>query len=107
MSKSQLLIQLVQTYVQHDPATAARSLEAMGAEDAAEVLKLLPPTAIAGAFPHLQDTYAAALLVQADSSVVSAVVRNMDSSSQDASPRCGRLSCTTRGRSFRLHSPGP
>jgi magnesium transporter len=62
MPKATPLLPLVQDFVEQDPAAAARRLEAMPEDQAATVVHLLPSRLKSRVFPHLQVTYAAALL---------------------------------------------
>jgi magnesium transporter len=62
MSRKGSLLPIVRKYFEKDPVTAAHSLEGMSEEEAVGVLIALPPQLSAQAFPHLQVTYAAALL---------------------------------------------
>jgi len=64
------LVSLVQKYFERDPVTAARSLESMDEEEAVDVLKALPASLVGQAFRHLQVSYAAALLKDADAELV-------------------------------------
>jgi magnesium transporter len=62
MPQATSLLPLVRDYVEQDPAAAARTLEAMAEDQAAAVVHLLPSRLKSRVFPHLQVTYAAALL---------------------------------------------
>jgi magnesium transporter len=56
------LLPLVRDFIEQDPAAAARRLESMPEDQAAAVVHLLPSGLKSRIFPHLQVTYAAALL---------------------------------------------
>lgn len=60
------LAQLVHEFVDRDPSTVARRLEAMTEDDAITVMRELSPESAARVYPHLQVTYAAALLKTID-----------------------------------------
>ncbi len=66
MPESAPLLPLVQKYFEHDTAAAAHSLETMAENEAVEVLKALPPQLAVRAIRHLQVSYAAALLKDAE-----------------------------------------
>jgi magnesium transporter len=62
MPQATPLLPLVRDYVEQDPAAVARRLEAMPEDQAATVVHLLSARLKSRVFPHLQVTYAAALL---------------------------------------------
>ena len=72
------LLPLVQKYFENDSLAAAHSLESMSEEEAVSVLKALPPSLSAKAFPFLQVTYAAALLRGIPPSLFNEIVEKLD-----------------------------
>ncbi|KPK35900.1 MAG: hypothetical protein AMK70_04280, partial [Nitrospira bacterium SG8_35_1] len=56
------LLPLARQYFEHYPSDAAHALEVMGSDEAASVLKALPPSIAATALNYLNDAYAAVLL---------------------------------------------
>ena len=78
MAKANLLVPLLRSYMESDPATAARGLESMTEDEAAGVLAALPPVLVAKAFPFLQVSYAATLLMTAPPKTVGLIVQNLD-----------------------------
>ncbi len=62
MKKTSTLLPLVKKYFEKDTLSAVRSLEAMPEEEAISVLRELPSSLAAKAFPLLQTTYAATLI---------------------------------------------
>jgi len=72
------LTPLVEKYVTADPATAARTLEALPEEEAVEVFKALPHGMSALILPHFQLNFAAALVKDMDPASFKAVVREME-----------------------------
>src|SRR3989338_2740507 len=77
MSKKSLL-PIVLKYFETDPVAAAHTLEAMPEADAVSVLKSIPPSLTAQAFPHLQVNYAAALLTSIPSHLIKSIVEKLD-----------------------------
>jgi len=69
MTEQSPLLPLVQKYFEHDTAAAAHGLERMTEDEAVEVLKALPTSLAVRAIHHLQISYAAALLKDADTAV--------------------------------------
>jgi magnesium transporter len=66
MTEQAPLLPLVKKYFEHDTRAAARSLEMMTDDEAAQVLKALPASLAVQALRHLQVSYAAALLRNAE-----------------------------------------
>lgn len=71
------LLLLVEDFVQRDPSAVARRLEAMAEEDALTVVQLLPRGLKAGLIPHLQVSYAAAMLAGISPEDFEAVIRGL------------------------------
>ena len=78
MSAKKSLLPIVKRYFENDPIAAAHSLEAMTEEEAADVLKALPPSLSAQAFPYLQVAYAATLLKDLPVDVCNAIIEKLD-----------------------------
>ena len=78
MSARTSLLPIVRKYFEDDPLAAAHSLEAMSVEEAINVLKALPPTLSAQAFPYLQAGYAAALLNEIPEELCKNIVEKLD-----------------------------
>jgi magnesium transporter len=72
------LLPLVQKYFERDTQAAARSLEVMTEEEAAQVLNALPASLIVQALRHLQVSYAAALLKDADAGLFEEIARALE-----------------------------
>jgi magnesium transporter len=72
------LLPLVKKYFETDPVAAAHSLETMSEEEAVLVLKALPPSLSAQAFPCLQVNYAAALLKEIPPSLFGQIIDKLD-----------------------------
>jgi magnesium transporter len=72
------LLPLVRDYVEQDPAAVARRLEAMPEDQAATVVHLLPTRLKSRVIPHLQVTYAAALLKGVEPRDFEAVLHALD-----------------------------
>ncbi len=66
MTEQSPLLPLVQKYFEQDTRAAAHGLESMTEEEAVEVLKALPLSLAVRAIRHLQVSYSAALLKDAD-----------------------------------------
>jgi magnesium transporter len=78
MPKPNPLLALVRPQIESDPATAARRLEALPEEAAVQALTDLPASLAALVFPHLQVSYAAALLRSAGPEVFQATSKVLD-----------------------------
>jgi magnesium transporter len=72
------LLPLVQKYFERDTQAAARSLEMLTEEEAAQVLKELPATLTLQALRHLQVSYAAALLKNSDANLFKKIASALD-----------------------------
>lgn len=72
------LLPLVRRFFELDPVQAAHSLETMNEDEAASVLRTLPPSLSAQAFTHLQANQAATLLKDLPESVLRGVVERLD-----------------------------
>jgi magnesium transporter len=66
MTEQTPLLPLVRKYFERDIQAAARNLEMMAEDEAAQVLAALPPNLAVQALQHLQVSYAAVLLENAD-----------------------------------------
>ena len=78
MRKRSSLLPIVRKFFDADPAAAAHSLETMEEEEAVEVLKGLPPSLSAKAFPHLQVGHAVALLREVPTELFREIVQKLD-----------------------------
>ncbi len=78
MAHQNALIPLVRKYIETDPAGAARIVETMEEETAAEALLQMPPSVLARVFPHLQAAYSATLLKTASPEVFHAISKALD-----------------------------
>ena len=78
MTTHKSLLPIVKKYFESDPLAAAHSLEAMSEEEAVAILKTLPPSLSAQAFPYLQVGYAAALLKEVPPDICNAIVEKLD-----------------------------
>ena len=74
MPESGSLLPLVRKYFEHDIQGAAHSLEWMSEEEAVSVLKALPASLAVRAVQHLQVSYAAELLRDADPALSEAII---------------------------------
>ena len=72
------LLPLVRSYIEKEPELAAHTLEAMSEEEAVGTLRALPAGLAARLVPLLQTRYAAALLAEADETLMRAVVRGIE-----------------------------
>lgn len=66
MSDSNIFESFIHEIFKHDISAAASILEHMPESDASKVLSSLPPSTVVHAFKHLQISYAAELLKNAD-----------------------------------------
>lgn len=78
MPKHGLFLPLAQKYFEHDIVGATHSLEMMEENDAIEVLKALPVPLIVRAIKHLQVSYAASLLINADPELFKSIVSSLE-----------------------------
>lgn len=78
MTENSSLIPLVQRYCENDPASAARHLQSLEEERAAEVLKALPTSVAARMIQHFADPFAAAVLRYLEAEHLRDVVDNLD-----------------------------
>lgn len=78
MQEDDGLIPLVRKYIEYDAPGVARTLESLSEEHATEALRALPPELAGKALPHLQVSYAAALLANSDPDQFRAVIRKID-----------------------------
>lgn len=78
MAQPNPLVPLVRKYIETDPDGAARIVETMEEDTAAQALLQMPPGALAKVFPHLQAAYSATLLQNAAPEVFQAIVKVMD-----------------------------
>ncbi len=78
MEEASPLLPLVQKYFEQDVGGAAQSLETLDEDQAAEVLKALPPELAVRALKRLQVSYAAALLQDAEPELFNTVVTSLD-----------------------------
>ena len=78
MAERTPLLPLLRTYVERDSTLAAQVLEAMSVPDAQEVMNLMPPSVAAKIVPHLQVSFAAALLQTATPELIKAVLKKLD-----------------------------
>jgi len=69
---------LLQSYFEHSPTQAARTLETMDEEEVVEVFKVLPPELAAKAIRELQSAYAATLLAGANADLVKELVKELE-----------------------------
>ena len=79
MSTNTPLLTMVRDYIEHDPASAARTLEAMSEGEAAAVMQVLRRDLKARVIPHLQISFAAALLKGVSEKDFEAVAERMES----------------------------
>jgi len=73
------LLPLARQYFEHYPSDAAHALEVMGSDEAASVLKALPPSIAATALNYLNDAYAAVLLEKMPASTFQNLGNRLDS----------------------------
>jgi magnesium transporter len=78
MAQQNPLIPLVRKYIETNPDGAARIVETMEEETAAEALLQMPPGVLAQVFPHLQAAYSATLLKTASPEVFQAIAKALD-----------------------------
>lgn len=78
MPRKTPLLSIVRHYFETDPVQAAHSLEGMSEEEAVEILKSLPSTLTAKAFPHLPINYSASLLKDVPPPVFAEIVGKLD-----------------------------
>lgn len=78
MAERTPLLPLLRIYVERDATVAAQALEAMTVPDAQEAVSLLPPSVAARIVPHLQVSYAAALMQTATPELIKAVLKKID-----------------------------
>ncbi len=78
MSGDTSLLPFVRKHFERDALSAARSLETMSESEAAEVLRALPPDLTVQALRHLQVSYAAALLKDADIDLFKQIAAALD-----------------------------
>lgn len=78
MPKHDPLLTLALELVEKDPASAARRLEAMPAEDTAAAVHAMPTRHKARLFPLLQTGYAASLLTAVEPADFNAIVKSLD-----------------------------
>ncbi len=78
MGKRTSLLPIVRKFFETDPAAAAHSLETMEEEEAVEVLRGLPPTLSAKAFPYLQTGYAIGLLREVPQPLFEEIVQKLE-----------------------------
>ena len=77
MSETAPILTMVRDYIESDPASAARTLEAMSEGEAAAVTHLLRRDLKARVIPHLQISFAAGLLKGVSEKDFEAVARAM------------------------------
>lgn len=80
MRKRASLLPIVRKFFDTDPAAAAHSLETMEEDEAAEVLRGLPASLSARAFPHLQVSHAVALLREVPGDLLREIVQKLEPS---------------------------
>ncbi|UCD34267.1 MAG: magnesium transporter [Nitrospiraceae bacterium] len=73
------LLRLVKQYFEQDPLAAAHTMETMGSDDAAEVLKYLPSAMAAKTLVLLNDAFAAVLLEKVPESTFRKIGNRLDS----------------------------
>ncbi len=78
MSVQKTLLPLVRKYFENDPLAAAHSLEAMPEEEAIGILRTLPTSLSAQAFPYLQVGYAAGLLKDLPTDICNSIIEKLD-----------------------------
>ena len=78
MAEHSPLLPLAQKYFEQDIVGATHSLEMMDENDAIEVLKVLPIPLIVRAMKHLQVSYAASLLANADPELFKSIVSSLE-----------------------------
>jgi magnesium transporter len=78
MAEHSPLLPLAQKYFEQDIVGATHSLEMMDENDAIEVLKVLPIPLIVRAMKHLQVSYAASLLANADPELFKLIVSSLE-----------------------------
>ncbi len=78
MAERSLLLPLVEKYFERDIIGATHSLEMMAEDEALEVLKVLPVPLTVRAIRHLQVSYAAALLKDADSQLFKSIASSLE-----------------------------
>jgi len=79
MAKERFLLALVRKYFEQDPVAAARSLEALGEDEALEALKSLPASMSREAVQHLPESFTASLLRKLPRSLFKQIVERLDS----------------------------
>ena len=72
------LLPLLAPLIEADPLRAAHQLESLSEDEALEALRALPPALAAALLPHLQASYAGALLGDADEQMVASVANRLD-----------------------------
>jgi magnesium transporter len=78
MDEQTPLLPLVRKYFERDSQAAARSLEMMAEDEAAQVLKALPTPLAVQALQHLQVSYAAALLEHSEADLFRAIAAALE-----------------------------
>ncbi len=78
MAERSLLLPLVEKYFERDIIGATHSLEMMAEDEALEVLKVLPVPLTVRAIRHLQVSYAAALLKDADPQLFKSIASSLE-----------------------------
>ncbi len=78
MEEQTPLLPLVRKYFERDSHAAARSLEMMTEDEAAQVLKALPAQLVVQALRHLQVSYAAVLLENSDAALFKEIAVALD-----------------------------
>lgn len=78
MAERTPLLPLLRSYVERDATVAAQALETMSVPEAQEAMNLLPPSVAARIVPHLQVSFAAALLETATPELIKAVLKKLD-----------------------------
>ncbi len=79
MSDQTALIPLVQRYCEHDPASAAKHLQSLDEDRAAEVLMALPPSVAAKMVQYFTDPFAAGVVQKLSAEHLKDVADHLDS----------------------------